>query len=112
MTHTELESRPVAESPLTGTPQISVVIPVYNEAATIEEVLRRTVEVLESLARPYEVIVVDDGSSDGTWSIVERAHAREPRLRARSLQAQLRAASGDARRPRPLARRHRRDHGR
>ena len=82
MTHTELESRPVAESPLTGTPQISVVIPVYNEAATIEEVLRRTVEVLESLARPYEVIVVDDGSSDGTWSIVERAHARESRLRA------------------------------
>ena len=82
MTHTELESRPVAESPLTGTPQISVVIPVYNEEATIEEVLRRTVEALESLARPYEVIVVDDGSSDSTWSIVERAHAREPRLRA------------------------------
>ena len=82
MTHTELESRPVAESPRSGTPQISVVIPVYNEAATIEEVLRRTVEVLESLARPYEVIVVDDGSSDGTWSIVERVHAREPRLRA------------------------------
>src|SRR5262245_40895275 len=82
MTQTELESRPAAESPLTGTPQISVVIPVFNEQGTLEEVLRGTIAVLDSLGRPYEVIVVDDGSSDGTWPIVERVHAREPRLRA------------------------------
>jgi len=82
MMHTELESRPAAESPPAGVPQISVVIPVYNEEGTLEEVLRGTIEVLDATARPYEVIVVDDGSSDRTWSIVERLHAREPRLRA------------------------------
>jgi undecaprenyl-phosphate 4-deoxy-4-formamido-L-arabinose transferase len=82
MTNTELESAPAVVSPLDGTPEISVVIPVYNEQRTLEEVVRRTVGVLDALGRPYELIVVDDGSADGTWSIVERLHAREPRLRA------------------------------
>jgi undecaprenyl-phosphate 4-deoxy-4-formamido-L-arabinose transferase len=82
MTHTELEAPPAAVSALDRTPDISVVIPLYNEERTVEEVIRRTFEVLDALARPCEVIVVDDGSADATWSIVERLHAREPRLRA------------------------------
>jgi undecaprenyl-phosphate 4-deoxy-4-formamido-L-arabinose transferase len=81
MTHTELESRPVAAPRLDGSPEISVVIPVFNEERTIEEVVRRAVETLDALARPYEVIVVDDGSGDATWSILERLHAREPHLK-------------------------------
>src|SRR3984885_15241109 len=48
-------------------PKVSVVIPVYNEKATIDEILRR---VLETEIRK-EVIVVDDCSSDGTRQILE-----------------------------------------
>ena len=54
-------------------PKISVVIPVYNEKATIDEILRR---VLETEIRK-EVIVVDDCSSDGTRQILEAMAARK-----------------------------------
>ncbi|TMJ96025.1 MAG: glycosyltransferase family 2 protein [Actinobacteria bacterium] len=49
---------------------------------TIEEVYRQAVEALDRLGRPYEIIVVDDGSFDGTWAALERLHADDPDLRA------------------------------
>ncbi len=61
-------------------PDISLVIPVFNEAATLEEVCSRSVEVLEGIGRTFEIVVIDDGSSDGTWQIVERLHAGDPRV--------------------------------
>jgi undecaprenyl-phosphate 4-deoxy-4-formamido-L-arabinose transferase len=63
-------------------PAVSLVIPVFNEAATLEEVFRRSTATLEELGKPFEVIVVDDGSRDGTWALVERLSAEDPRLRA------------------------------
>jgi undecaprenyl-phosphate 4-deoxy-4-formamido-L-arabinose transferase len=68
----------LAEAPL---PVVSLVVPVYNEEATLEEVCRRALATLEGLGKPYELIVVDDGSRDGTWAIVERL-AAEPAVRA------------------------------
>jgi undecaprenyl-phosphate 4-deoxy-4-formamido-L-arabinose transferase len=82
MTQTELASRPRVSPDGAGVPEISLVVPVFNEERTIEEVYRRAVGVLDGLARPYEVIVVDDGSTDATWAILERLHAEEPELRA------------------------------
>lgn len=55
---------------------ISVVIPAYNEADRIPETLSRVVKYLAGLGRPYEVIVVDDGSTDPTPSLVDE-FARE-----------------------------------
>jgi glycosyltransferase involved in cell wall biosynthesis len=53
--------------------ELTVVVPVYNEAPAIEGVLRDVVAVARGLARGgSEVIVVDDGSSDGTGAIVQR----------------------------------------
>jgi undecaprenyl-phosphate 4-deoxy-4-formamido-L-arabinose transferase len=69
----------LAEAPL---PVVSLVVPVYNEEGTLEEVCRRALATLESLGKPYEVIVVDDGSQDGTWAIAERLVAGEPPVRA------------------------------
>jgi undecaprenyl-phosphate 4-deoxy-4-formamido-L-arabinose transferase len=63
-------------------PAISLVVTVYNEEATLEEVYRRATATLEELGKPYEVIVVDDGSRDGTWGIVEQLAAEDARLRA------------------------------
>jgi len=45
---------------------ISVIIPAINEERTIGEVLSKTISVMESLKTPYEIIVVDDGSTDRT----------------------------------------------
>ncbi len=45
---------------------ISMVIPAYNEEKTIGNVLANTISVMESLGMPYEIIVVDDGSTDDT----------------------------------------------
>ncbi len=55
-------------------PDISVVVPVYNEEKNIPELFARLTRVLESLNRPYEIIAVDDGSRDRSYEVlVERA---------------------------------------
>jgi len=51
---------------------ISVVIPAYNEEENIEGILLRTDKALEALNLPYEVIVVDDGSTDKTRFLAEK----------------------------------------
>lgn len=50
---------------------ISVVIPAYNEEKTIGIVISNTLSIMESLGLPYEVIVVDDGSTDNTKQAAE-----------------------------------------
>jgi undecaprenyl-phosphate 4-deoxy-4-formamido-L-arabinose transferase len=69
----------LAAAPL---PAVSLIIPVLNEEKTLEEVYRRAAAALEALGKPFEVIVVDDGSQDGTWAVVERLAAEDKRLRA------------------------------
>ena len=58
-------------------PQLSVVIPVYNERYTVRELVRRVVAV----DIPKEIIVVDDGSTDGTREILADLRSRYPNLR-------------------------------
>jgi undecaprenyl-phosphate 4-deoxy-4-formamido-L-arabinose transferase len=63
-------------------PTVSLIVPVYNEAGTLEEVYRRATATLEEMGRPYEIIFVDDGSRDGTWAVVERLAAGDSQLKA------------------------------
>jgi undecaprenyl-phosphate 4-deoxy-4-formamido-L-arabinose transferase len=63
-------------------PLLSVVVPVYNEAESVDSVYRRTVAALAPFERSYELIFVDDGSTDGTFARVERLHAEDPQIRA------------------------------
>lgn len=59
---------------------ISVVVPVYNESANIPELLARLFAVLNTLGRRFEVVVVDDGSRDGSWQALTSASAGAPWL--------------------------------
>ena len=63
-------------------PEISVVVTLYDEADSLEELHRRTVAALEGMGRPFEIVYVDDGSGDGTFATLERLHAADPRVRA------------------------------
>ena len=63
-------------------PDLSVVVPVFEEEGTIAELYARTTATLEELGRPYELILVDDGSADGTWADIERLRAADSRIRA------------------------------
>jgi undecaprenyl-phosphate 4-deoxy-4-formamido-L-arabinose transferase len=54
-------------------PHLSVVIPVFNEAASLEELLQRCLDACESIGKPFELILVDDGSQDASPQILEAA---------------------------------------
>ena len=69
--------------------ELSLIIPVKDEEEAIGVFLARVVPVLEKLddpaARSFEIIFVDDGSSDRTLDLIREAHARDPRIRGLSL---------------------------
>ena len=46
--------------------KVSVVIPVYNEQESLPELIRRTTKACESLGKEYEILLIDDGSSDNS----------------------------------------------
>ena len=60
------------------TPQLSLVVPVYNEAGNILPLAASAAEVLRGLGRPFEIIFVNDGSTDSTAAEIAEAHARWP----------------------------------
>lgn len=62
-------------------PELSVVIPIRNEAASLVELHRELTETLTAWGRPYEVLIVDDGSTDESFAILSELHARDSRLR-------------------------------
>lgn len=63
------------------TESISVVVPLYDERESLEELHRRLTTVLESLGRTYEIIFVDDGSDDGSRDVLRRLSAADPNVR-------------------------------
>ncbi|MDE3103638.1 MAG: glycosyltransferase family 2 protein [Acidobacteriota bacterium] len=61
-------------------PQLSIIIPAYNESARIEETLERVLSCVEAQGWDAEVLVVDDGSKDDTAAIIKRWMQQHPRL--------------------------------
>ncbi len=69
-----------------GSPELSVVVPVFNEARTIANVVLGWASELDGLGIDYELLVYDDGSTDDTRLILGRLGARVPRLTVRTQQ--------------------------
>ena len=63
------------------TPELSVVIPIHNEAPNLEPLYQELTEALGPWGRAYEIILVDDGSEDASFEILKRIHARDGRVR-------------------------------
>ena len=64
---------------------LSIVVPLFNESGTFEELHRRLTAVLLVLGLDHEIIYVDDGSTDGTGEVLRVLAARDPRVRAINL---------------------------
>lgn len=59
----------------------SIIIPIYNEQETVPELLRRLKAVLNGLDRPAEVLFIDDGSGDASFSLLADAYRSDPRFK-------------------------------
>jgi dolichol-phosphate mannosyltransferase len=64
-----------------GYPPVSLVLPTYNEAANLPRLIPRLTTVLVRVGAPFELIVVDDDSPDGTWALAGEMALADPRLR-------------------------------
>src|SRR5688572_5637068 len=62
-------------------PELSIVIPVQNESPNIKELYEELTQVLGQYGRSYELVIVDDGSTDDSFEQLAALQARDPRLR-------------------------------
>jgi glycosyltransferase involved in cell wall biosynthesis len=68
------------QSPGTRSPDLSVVAPLFNESENVRPLVEWILQALETYAGVFEVILVDDGSRDDTWTQIQAA-AADPRVR-------------------------------
>ena len=61
--------------------KVSLIIPMYNESSIIEEAVRTFSEYMKKTFKDFELIFVDDGSTDGCGDVVEAAHEKDARIR-------------------------------
>lgn len=73
-------------------PYLSLVVPAYNEQENVPELLRRVEAALAPIGKPFEVVIVDDGSTDATPRLLAEAQATRPWLRV----VRLRKNSGQS----------------
>src|SRR5262245_66025994 len=97
--------KPSSESIAEIGPYISVVIPVLNELESLEQLHRELTAVLERVQRSYEIVFVDDGSTDGSIALCTKLLASDPHVvliqlrrrfgKATALQAGFEIARGE-----------------
>ncbi len=61
-------------------PKYSIVAPVFNEEETLRHFYKRVVDVMEGIGEPFELVLINDGSSDGSFLKMQDLHQRDPRV--------------------------------
>ena len=83
---------------MSNSPSISIIAPIFNEAANIPELYRRVKEVMDSSGETWEIVMVDDGSTDGSTESIRELRDRDERVRpvifARNFGHQLAVTAG------------------
>jgi len=77
-----------------SSPQLSIVIPFFNEEENVEEMHRRLTDVLIRTGRTYEIIYVDDGSRDRTYERLRAIYEKEPAVRVIKLRRNFGQTAG------------------
>jgi dolichol-phosphate mannosyltransferase len=62
-------------------PEISIVVPLYNEAGNVAPLAAQILAAFSAERRPFELVLVDDASTDETWAQIQAAHQADPRVR-------------------------------
>jgi dolichol-phosphate mannosyltransferase len=62
-------------------PHISLIVPIYNEEALIESLLERSIHVLNNITDDFEIIAVDDGSTDNSLRTLRECHDKDNRMK-------------------------------
>ncbi|MDF2120505.1 glycosyltransferase family 2 protein [Roseiarcaceae bacterium H3SJ34-1] len=86
MTQTSTDDPTILSQPdkskISANPQISIVVPMFNEAENLRPLVAELIPVLEGCTDSFEIVFVDDGSHDGTMDILRAVHATDPRISA------------------------------
>ena len=72
---------------------VSIIIPVNNEEPTLSELSKQLIQVLEAEKKSFEIIFVDDGSSDNSWQTLEEICGGDKRVRAIKLRKNFRKSA-------------------
>jgi len=70
-----------ADTTTIAQPVFSIVAPVFNEEETLPHFYRRVVEVMEGIGDSFELVLINDGSRDGSFRTMQELHTRDPRVR-------------------------------
>jgi dolichol-phosphate mannosyltransferase len=62
-------------------PTLTIIVPIYNEIGNLDELYRRMVETMEKARQPWELVLVDDGSSDGSTERMRELAGKDPHVR-------------------------------
>lgn len=60
---------------------VSMVVPVFNSQATLSELVHSVSSVLQPRGAPYEIVLVNDGSRDGTWRVIQGLASEDAAVR-------------------------------
>lgn len=65
-----------------ATPYLSVVVPLLDEEDSLKELYQQIVHSADSLGKPFEIVFIDDGSTDNSFGVLQELHAADPRVKA------------------------------
>ena len=77
---------------------VSIVIPLYNEEENVVRLTAALSRVMDTIDGDVEAIIVDDGSTDGSWELLKAAKSRDNRFKIFRLGREFRADTGNDRR--------------